>query len=191
MSVAETPVGAYLKDLASSKAVPGGGSAAAGGAAMGSALLSMVSKISARKVAAQDQKQELEKLVSALDRMTDELARLSQDDVDAYRAVLEARTSAPGAPGRDELISQSVERAARVPLQTARLAGEGLRIEQALRPLAWEMLLSDLDTGHHLLVTGLRGALANVSANLPDVQGKAKLEIERDYRVLTDRLGRT
>jgi formiminotetrahydrofolate cyclodeaminase len=187
VSVAETPVGAYLEELAGSRAVPGGGSAAAVAAAMGAALFSMVARISARKVAGAAEKQELESLVSTLDRMVQDLVRLSQDDIDAYRSVLEARKSGAADATGGRLISDRVERAARVPLETAKLAGQGLGIEQRLRPLAWQMVRSDLETGHHLLLTGLRGALLNVEANLPDLAAEARLPIERDHKQLTER----
>jgi formiminotetrahydrofolate cyclodeaminase len=185
--VAETTVSAYLKELASSKAVPGGGSAAAVAAAMGSALLSMVSKISARKLADVGERQKLEGLASTLEGMAAELLRLGQDDIDAYRAVLEARKSSEASPDRDRLISQAVERAARVPLETARHASVALGIEEQIRPRAWEMIRSDLETGHHLLLTGLRGALLNVAANLPDLQAAARLELEKGLKELNER----
>lgn len=185
MSVEETPVGAYVEELASSKAVPGGGSAAGVSAAMGAALLSMVGKISAKKVGTVE-KEELDGLVSTLDRMAKDLVRLSQDDIDAYRSVLDARNSEAPVSERDELISRSAERAARVPLETAKIAGRCLALEEKLQPLAWKMVRSDLQTGHHLLMTGLRGALLNVEANLPDLRDEVRLEIERDSRQLAE-----
>ncbi|TMF12727.1 MAG: formiminotransferase-cyclodeaminase, partial [Chloroflexi bacterium] len=50
--VRDQTVGDYLQALASTAAVPGGGSAAALGAAMGAALVSMVAKLSAKKAKA-------------------------------------------------------------------------------------------------------------------------------------------
>src|SRR6202043_3979206 len=48
-TVKEQTVGDYVQALASTAAVPGGGSAAALAAAMGAALVSMVAKLSAKK----------------------------------------------------------------------------------------------------------------------------------------------
>ncbi len=47
--VKDQTIGDYLQALASTAAVPGGGSAAALAAAMGAALVSMVAKLSAKK----------------------------------------------------------------------------------------------------------------------------------------------
>ena len=90
-------VGDYLQALASTAAVPGGGSAAALAAAMGAALVSMVAKLSAKKARAVEDREVLTGLVPELDRLAVRLLELSQDDIDAYRAVIDARKS--GAQG--------------------------------------------------------------------------------------------
>ena len=101
-SVKDQTVGDYLQDLTSTAAVPGGGSAAALAAAMGAALLSMVAKLSAKKAKVVADREVLEGLVPELDQLAARLLQLSQDDVDAYRAVIDARKS--GAQSRDRQI---------------------------------------------------------------------------------------
>ncbi len=176
-AVKEQAVGDYLQALASTAAVPGGGSAAALAAAMGAALVSMVAKLSARKVRALEDREILNGLVPQFDQLAARLLELSQADVDAYRAVIDARKS--GAQG--EALGRAYERAADVPLEVATAAARGLALLPEVSKRAWEMTASDLAVGSELLETGLSGALGNVAINLPELQGDAAARIERAY----------
>jgi formiminotetrahydrofolate cyclodeaminase len=82
---------------------------------MGAALVSMVAKLSARKAKTGKDREILTGLVPQFDELAARLLELSQDDVDAYRAVIEARKS--GAQG--EALARAYERAAEVPLAAA------------------------------------------------------------------------
>jgi len=179
-TVSDQTVGEYVQALGTMAAVPGGGSAAALAAAMGAALLSMVAKLSARKARAEGDRDVLTGLVSELDQLAARLLELSQDDVEAYRAVIEARKS--GAHG--EALARAYERAAEVPLATATTAARGLALVDDIGKRAWEMTASDLAVGNELLQTGFHGALGNVGINLPDLTGEAAARIERAYREL-------
>jgi len=176
-AVRDQTVGDYLQALASTAAVPGGGSAAALGAAMGVALISMVAKLSAKKAAAVEDREVLTGLVPEFDQLAARLLQLSQDDIDAYRAVIDARKS--GAQG--EAMGRAYERAADVPLATAMAAARGIALVPEVSKRAWEMTASDLAVGSELLETGFAGALGNVAINLPELRGEAAVRIEGAY----------
>jgi formiminotetrahydrofolate cyclodeaminase len=176
-TVKNQTVGEYLQALASTAPVPGGGSAAALAAALGASLVSMVAKLSAKKAKTAEDRDILTGLVPELDQLAARLLELSQDDVDAYRAVIDARKS--GAQG--EALARAFERAAEVPLAAATAAARGLAILPEVSKRAWEMTASDLAVGSELLETGLAGALGNVAVNLPELQGGAAARIERAY----------
>jgi formiminotetrahydrofolate cyclodeaminase len=179
-AVRDQTVGAYLEALASTAAVPGGGSAAALAAAMGAALVSMVAKLSARKAALVEDRERLTSLVPELDQLAARLLELSQDDIDAYRAVIEARKSGPN--GAD--LARAYEQAAEVPLEVATVASRAIAILPEISRRAWEMTASDLAVGSELLQTGLSGALGNVAVNLPELRGGAAARVEAAYRTL-------
>ena len=182
-TVKEETVGAYLQALASTAAVPGGGSAAAVAAAMGAALMSMVAKLSARKAQTDDARQSLSSVVPELDALTARLLDLSQDDIDAYRAVIDARKSGASR----EFMERAYERAAEVPLAVASAAMRGITLGIEVSRHAWEMTASDLAAGSELLQTGLSGALGNVAVNLPELTPAAVARIEPIYRELRGR----
>ena len=181
--VSEMSVGEYLEALGSTAAVPGGGSAAALAGAMGAALLRMVAKLSAKKAKSEADRDILTGLWPELDRLVQDLAELSQKDIDAYRAVIETRRRAGG----DDELGHAYERAAEVPLETASLATRGLEIAADISLRAWNVTASDLAAGTELLQTGRDAALANVAVNLPELPAAAASRIERAYRALLDK----
>ncbi len=178
--VRDQTIGDYLQALGSTAAVPGGGSAAALAAAMGAALVSMVAKLSVKRARTEEIRAALMKLVPELDQLADRLLELSQDDIEAYRAVLDARKS--GAPGT--ALERAFERAAEVPLAAASAAARGLALAAETSKNAWDMTASDLAAGRELLQTGRDGALTNVAINLPELRGEPAVRIERAYREL-------
>jgi methenyltetrahydrofolate cyclohydrolase len=179
-AVRDQTVGDYLEALASTAAVPGGGSAAALAAAMGAALVSMVAKLSARKAKAPEDREVLTNLVPELDQLASRLLGLSQEDVDAYRAVIDARKSGAMGPA----LPRAYQRAAEVPLEVATVASRAIAMLPEVSRRAWEMTASDLAVGSELLETGLSGALGNVAINLPELQGDAAERIEAAYQAL-------
>jgi methenyltetrahydrofolate cyclohydrolase len=176
-TVRDQTVGEYLQALASTAAVPGGGSAAALGAAMGTALVSMVAKLSAKKAKAAEDREILTGLVPQFDRLAARLLELSQDDIDAYRVVIDLRKSG----AQREALGIAYERAAEVPLEAATTVARALVLLPEVSKRAWEMTASDLAVGSELLQTGFAGALGNVAINLPELQGEAAARIERAY----------
>jgi formiminotetrahydrofolate cyclodeaminase len=179
-AVSEHTVGDYLEALKSTAAVPGGGSAAALAAAMGVALVSMVAKLSAKKAKREVDRAALIPLVPELDELVARLLQLSQEDIDAYRAVIDARKS--GVPAAE--LERAYERAAEVPLAAATAAARALALAAEASRRAWEMTASDLAVGSELLEAGFHGALGNVAINLPELSGEAAARIERAYQQL-------
>jgi formiminotetrahydrofolate cyclodeaminase len=175
--VKEQTVGDYLEALASTAAVPGGGSAAALTAAMGAALVSMVAKLSARQARADEDRSALTAVVPEMDELAARLLELSQQDIEAYRGVIDSKKS--GADG--DQLAAAYQRAAEVPLETASLAAEGMALAGEVSKRAWEMTASDLAVANELLQTGMHGALGNVAINLPELKGEAAARIERQY----------
>ena len=185
--IAELSVGEYLDQLAAASSVPGGGSAAALAGAMGAALLTMVTRLSLKKSVAGPGHKALQDAAPEVERLVQQLADLSQEDVNAYRAVIATRKESADTPRRDERLAEAFEGAARIPLQTATLARNGLDLAERVAPFAWDAVSSDLETARHLLVTAFEGGMANVSINLADLSGEARSRIAGAYEALMAR----
>src|SRR5260370_34328928 len=110
--------------MTSTAEVPVGGSEAALGAAMGAALLSMVAKLSAKKAMAVGDHEILTGLVPEFDQLAARLLELSQDDIDAYRAVIDGRKSGD----QGAALARAYELAADEPLAAAAGAARGLAL---------------------------------------------------------------
>src|SRR5207253_90971 len=81
-------------------------------------------KLSARKATAEPDRSALNALHPELDQLADRLLDLSQQDIDAYRAVIDARKSG----AEDIPLERAYERAAEVPLAVATAAARALAL---------------------------------------------------------------
>jgi formiminotetrahydrofolate cyclodeaminase len=91
------------------------------------------------------------------------------DDAEAYRGVIDAHKLPNDAPTRDRAIQDALVHAVEVPERAADCAAEALRVLAPLEPLIYPLVASDLQVGVELLRSCLRGAVANMRANLGGV----------------------
>jgi glutamate formiminotransferase len=168
---ASEPIDHFLERLAARTPTPGGGTAAAAAGALGAALGEMVLAYSVSPTAPADPE------ITSAHGLCYEARRMflvsMDEDSRSYEAVRSARRALKEAatdPERQRNYRAALENAARVPLETARLA---VRIRSTLAtvgPKTRVALKSDLITARSLLSAAKEGALANVSINLADLQ---------------------
>src|SRR4030088_2679301 len=116
----ERTLRAFSDDLASSAAVPGGGSAAGYAGAMGAALAAMVGRIAERKEASEA----TTTLIAEADNLRADFIRLVDDDSAAYARVAEAmkmpKTNDEEKRARTERLQAALLAASRVRIAVAR-----------------------------------------------------------------------
>jgi glutamate formiminotransferase / formiminotetrahydrofolate cyclodeaminase len=175
----------FLSRVAARTATPGGGSVAAVAGAMGAALGEMV--VAYSTPAKQSPSPVLTALARELIEGRGTFLELANADTDAYEAVRSARRERKAKP--DDATAQrtfieALQRAAEIPLQTARLARRLQAQLEAHREETSAILGSDLVSGLALFRAAADSALANVSVNLDDLREAgvpvADLEAERD-----------
>jgi formiminotetrahydrofolate cyclodeaminase len=129
----------YLERLASSDAVPGGGSAAAVVAAISAALVAMVGRIGANPP---------DGLVEEADRLRAELDTARKSDEEAYAAVVAAqalpKNNESERAARREAVEGALKRAAQSPLDAAALAVRVLELVERLLQNHMGALVSDV-----------------------------------------------
>jgi glutamate formiminotransferase / formiminotetrahydrofolate cyclodeaminase len=172
----ERTLRAFSDDLASSAAVPGGGSAAAYAGAMGAALAAMVGRIAERKATSEA----TAALIAEADNLRGDFIRLVDDDSAAYARVAEAmklpKTTEEDKRARNERVQSSLLAASRVPLEVAKTSRRLLDLCERTVQSAASATVSDIGVGAFLAETALRGAALNVMINLASVKDAAQVK---------------
>jgi formiminotetrahydrofolate cyclodeaminase len=173
----------FAAALASDAPAPGGGSASAAAGACGAALLAMVCRLTLGKEKYRDAWTELEPLPSRLDTARAHLLELADEDTRAYEAIVAARKLPKDTPdqkaARQKAIAEATILATTVPLQTAFLANEALKVAAAVLEKGNPNAASDAWVAGLLLSSAVEGALANVRINL---DGMHDSELLRGFR---------
>ena len=158
----------WLDTYAAPTVTPGGGSASAVAAALGCALLAMTARIGARK-ADPDAAGRLGHLAGEADRLRAALVEQERTDAGVYErmvATVRAARATEGDPGATRAAEAARADATEVPLATAELAADGLRLSAELADMALTRTASDQLVAAHLLRAGLEGGLSTVAFNL-------------------------
>ncbi|MBI3251778.1 MAG: cyclodeaminase/cyclohydrolase family protein [Candidatus Omnitrophica bacterium] len=148
----------FLKELASSKPSPGGGSAAALTAATGTALLEMAARINLKRRAAPGAFSR----IGALSRLRKKAVRLISRDAAAFKKVAGRLKGNKN----DPRYQRALLAAAKTPLEICELTLQAAEtgVHEIPRTSAW--LLSDLMEGGVLLEAAFAGGRMNVEINL-------------------------
>jgi methenyltetrahydrofolate cyclohydrolase len=150
----------YLARLASTDAVPGGGSAAALTAAIGAALVAMVGRIRATPI---------EDLVPSADRLRTKLHEARLRDEEAYAAVVAAQALPKGdeaeKSARRDALGAALYNAAQAPLHTASLALDVLMLVDQLLDVSLGALVSDVACAAEFAFAALTACGYNVRIN--------------------------
>ncbi len=174
MDIKGSSIQAFLDELASSSATPGGGTAAALAGAASAALIAMVCNLTVgrpRFAAAED---DLRAALAQAEALRAQLTALTEADTAAFSQVMAAyrlsKDSAEQQSARQAAIQAALKQATQIPLETATACATALhlvgRIIAAVNPNA----LSDAGTAAMLAEAGLRGAQFNVAVNLAGLQ---------------------
>lgn len=172
MTFADRPVGAFLDDVASGSATPGGGSVAAVAGAAGAALCEMVCQLTVGKEGYESVGDELATAASSLAATRERLLDLADEDSAAFDEVMAAYRT-PEDEGRAEAIQSASKRATDVPLETAEACLDVLEAAVWVTDHGNENAVTDGGTGAHLAEAALQAALYNVAVNLGTIDDEA------------------
>ena len=158
----------WLDAYAASTVTPGGGSASAVSAALGCALLAMTARIGARGADGEGTGR-LDRLAGEADRLRAVLVEQERTDAGVYErmvATVRAARATEGDPGAARAAEAARADATEVPLATAELAADGLRLAADLAAMELTRMASDQLVAAHLLRAGLEGGRSTVAFNL-------------------------
>ncbi|HEX7147285.1 MAG TPA: cyclodeaminase/cyclohydrolase family protein, partial [Actinomycetota bacterium] len=144
----------------------------------------------------------LDRLAREADRLRATLVEQERTDAGVYErmvATVRAARATEGDPGATRAAEAARADATEVPLATAELAADGLRLAAELAGMALARTASDQLVAAHLLRAGLEGGLSTIAFNLgrmaagpvrDDLAARAGRleEARRDAAALTERL---
>ncbi len=170
--------------LASEAPVPGGGSASAVMAAMGSALVLKVLRIQIKKSVKSNADPEIQKKLNVVAQETEKFMGrfldLARKDSQAYESVVTAYKVDKTHADRVEIIKLAIESAALVPLELFGEVLEFVRLTYPQKKLISASVLSDFNVGFHALFAGCLGAKENVLINLNGMKDERFISQTKD-----------
>lgn len=164
----------YLDDLASRKAAPGGGSAAALTASTGVSLISMVANFTLGKEKYKSVEDEIKAVLSSSESLRERLLNLVDQDVAAYRKISGAyklpKDSAGDKRKREEAIQAGLREALAPPLEVCKLCHQAIKLCPVLAEKGNVNLISDVGVAVNFLESAFQSALLNVEINLKSIK---------------------
>ncbi|GMO17565.1 MAG: cyclodeaminase/cyclohydrolase family protein [Termitinemataceae bacterium] len=179
----------FMRRLASSSPVPGGGTSAALQAALGVSLIIMVTKITASKPRYLQQLEELTDIAGSAEELQARFLKLADEDSAAYRKIMAARAALKAAPdsgnGRAALLRE-YSAALEPPLKILDAAFEGIKLAGRLAGSYCPSTASDVGIAARSISGAAAGAELTVLINLASVEDETlavKLKKECEERL--------
>jgi formiminotetrahydrofolate cyclodeaminase len=164
----------FLENLASPEPVPGGGSAAAVQAAMGGALLVMVSNLTVGRKRYEDVKDAVTSVRDRAAQLMHQAQVLESDDEAAYRAVASCfalpRETEHDKMERSRRMQEALKGAVEPPLRIMEVASDVARLAGELVEIGNRSAVSDVGTAVLAARAAYRAARLNVDINLQSIR---------------------
>ena len=160
----------FLDALAASTPTPGGGTAAAIAAGIGTALLMMVGGLARSRTNAEEEKAALTEARAALVPLRDRLIYLADADAEAFDRVMIAYRLPKSTDADKALRKQAVQEALKVasttPLEVLRATTQAVRLARPIAAHGNRSAVSDVRVALELLEASAAGAAANIEINI-------------------------
>jgi len=167
----------FVDEVSTESPAPGGGSVAALMGSLAAALATMVANLTVGKKGYEPAWPTLADLAEQGQTVKAKLARAVDEDTDAFNRVMDAMRLPKGTPEqaaeRDQAIEAANKAAAEVPLQTARLCLEAIRLADVAARQGNRNSASDAGVAALAGLAGVDGALLNVRINLGSIRDAA------------------
>ncbi len=161
----------FIKELASDKPAPGGGSVSALGGALAAALTTMVGNLTVGKEKYSDVQEEMEELVVNATEFYKTLNTLIDEDTEAFNQVMSAYRMPKDKPEiRSKAIQEALTRAAEIPFKVAKTSFEVLDLVLVVAEKGNKNAITDAGVAALFAESSIRGALFNVKINIMSIK---------------------
>lgn len=171
------PVNEFLDELASNSPAPGGGSVAALSGAIGTALTSMVCRLTIGKKKYADVQPEMEDVLKKSEELRGTFSKLLDDDTAAFNEVMAAfslsKATEEEQRKRNAAIQAATKKATLIPLNVMQLCEQALRLAKTTAEKGNKNSASDAGVAALMLQSACAGAALNVRINLASLEDQA------------------
>jgi glutamate formiminotransferase/formiminotetrahydrofolate cyclodeaminase len=175
--LASRDLAAFTDEVSRATPAPGGGSIAALAGGLGAALAAMVANLSHAKQGYEERRDELEQVACAAQGVQRRLVAAIDEDAAAFHDVIAAMRMAKGTDAerdaREQAIQAGYRHATDVPLATAELCLEALRMCRLVAERGNPASITDAGVGALMARAGVLGGIDNVRINLPSITDAA------------------
>ena len=185
----------FIDEVSRESPAPGGGSIAALAGTLGASLSSMVSNLTANRRGSEN----VDEILNASAEQAQEIKNALMNGIDADTAAFNAYMEARRLPSKtseekkikNEAEQKGLKEAVMVPLKTAQLSLDVIKIASAVAEYGNPNSITDVGVGAQIAFTGVKGGIYNVLINLKDIQDskfvdemkqKCRREIRYDYK---------
>lgn len=176
-------VSEFLDELASSSPAPGGGSVAALSGVLGTALTSMVCRLTIGKKKYADVQTEMEATLRRSEALRASLSELIEKDAEAFNAVMQAfslpKESEEEQHTRSVAIQAATKNASLVPLKVMELCAEVLPLTKTVAERGNVNSISDAGVAALMLQSACSAAALNVWINLGTLKDESFVQQTR------------
>jgi glutamate formiminotransferase/formiminotetrahydrofolate cyclodeaminase len=164
----------FIDEVSRESPAPGGGSVAALAGALGAALSSMVSNLTANNRSSEEVDSILNKAAEEAQEIKNALIGTIDKDTNAFNAYMEARRL-PSNTMEEKRIKHEAEQrglkeAVLVPLKTAQLSLKTIEISRTVVEHGNPNSITDVGVGAQIAFAGVKGGIYNVLINLKDIE---------------------
>lgn len=175
---------AFLEELSTGKATPGGGSASAVAGAMAASLAHMVAELTLGQESYAEVEEEMRQARDRAGTLRSRFSQLAKEDIAAFESVMDAlrmqKDTEEQRDKRNEAIQNGLREAIRVPMETARASVELLRLARGVARQGNVNAITDIASGAHLAMAAIQGAALNVLVNADDLGDESDAQTYRD-----------
>jgi formiminotetrahydrofolate cyclodeaminase len=178
----------FLDVIASPSPAPGGGSVSALAATLGSALTSMVCRLTIGKKKYADVQGEMEKVLKQSEELRAQFKAIIDEDTAAYNKVMAAyglpKDTEEQKSKRTTEIQEAMKTAIFVPFKLMELCGEAIKLVKIVAEQGNQSAISDAGVAVLMLQAGCEGAALNVKINLGSISdagfvAQTKIKVEQ------------
>ncbi|RMD50235.1 MAG: glutamate formimidoyltransferase, partial [Ignavibacteria bacterium] len=170
----------FVDEVSRESPAPGGGSIAALAGALGASLSSMVSNLTANKRGSEDVDAILNEAADKCQEIKNALVKAIDDDTNAFNDYMDARRLPKATEEqkkvRHQAMQNGLKKAVAVPLNTAKLSLEAIKIAGTVAQYGNPNSITDVGVGAQSAYTGVLGGIYNVLINLKEIKDEAFVE---------------